>query len=410
MLQFKDSRLGLFVHYSFFDSDRKYEFMRVGVRQDGTMAESLDELADGLDVEDLANAAAAMKAEYVMFTAWHGNMNVLYPSAVMEKWRPGHSSKRDVIADIWHALEAKGIRLMLYVHPCDGHDFSEAEQAKLGWNDGPRYTKWNDFINEFFGELALRYRGKVMGYWFDGGLPPQVDMGIARLRKTVLDIDPAVVIVQNEAFDDNFFRRWADYGCRERINPPYRSYPMQVATVITGEWWANKSFLEWTPELAYQYLVLQASTFGSEGGGVAYATGPYVGGGWEPGVSDFFQRLGQYVDQSKNSILGTIPSQAFVTMPGPLFNIDKASQSKIFRPLIVATDSRDGSKTYIHVLFAPYEKKINLPVPRNGKKFRSARYLATSQPVGFEQDDYGVKLTLSHDQMWLPLDTVIELS
>lgn len=411
MKPFSCLRLGLFVHYVYFDSARWFENQRIGVYPGGRKVASIDELADGFNVADLVSQAVAMNAEYVMFTAWHADMNLLYPSEVMQRYRPGHCSKRDVISELYDALDKHGIQLILYVHPSDGHDFCEEDQSKLGWNDEGLYERWNDFINKVFAELAARYCGKVTGYWFDGGLPDQIRHGIQRLRCTIKKHDPQAVLIQNEAFNDNRFERWADYGCRERINPPYECQPIQVAPVITSEWWANCSILEWTPELAFKYLVLQSSCEGLEGGGVAFSTGPYVGGGWEPGVEEFFGRLGKYVQEYRDAIIGTIPSQAFVTPDRTaLFQIDEHSQSKVFRPLVTATDSSDGAKTYLHILCPPYEKTVRMPIPQNGRVYKSACLFAGGEPVGIRQDGDGVWLTFHEDQMWSSLDTVVVLS
>lgn len=289
---FSGLRLGLFLHYVYFDPERDYYWGPLGRHQHGP-ATTLDDLADGLDVEDIASSAEAMGAEYVIFTAWHADMNLMYPSAVMAHWRPGHAARRDVIGDLLAALHARGIELMLYVHPSDGHDFPEADAAALGWQSPP-YTRWRRFITEIFTELTFRYRGQLLGYWVDGGTPPQIDGALDQLYGEVKALDPGMVVVQNEGLDENSFRRWADDGCREWINPPYPSTDLQSAAVITGAWWAESGLLLWTPELAYRNLVLQAATMGHRGGGVAYSTGPYTGGAWEPGVPEFFAALGRY--------------------------------------------------------------------------------------------------------------------
>ena len=130
---FSDMSLGLFVHYTYVG--RPYEW-GCTTWSDGSPVASLDELADNLDVQDLARTAARMRAQYLQFTAWHANMNVLFPSAVMDRRLPGHASRRDVIGDLIKALRPTGIRLILYIHPSDGHDFSREDQDRVGWNEG----------------------------------------------------------------------------------------------------------------------------------------------------------------------------------------------------------------------------------------------------------------------------------
>lgn len=401
---YSDLRLGLFVHYVYSAPGRE-----LTVAVDGSLPGSLDELAEGFDAEGLARAATDMRAEYVIFTAWHACMNALYPSAVMERFRPGHSAKRDVIADLLRALSARGIALMLYVHPTDGHDFAAEDQAQIGWNEGPAYARWNNFVDAVFEELGARYSGQLLGYWFDGGLSDQVRESVDRFRNTLRRVDPRAVTVQNEGFGpDRWFRRWADYGCqecREGMVDPYKATDLQMALLITDEWWARHGTLILTPEVAYRYAVLQASVHNAEGGGVAYSTGPYMRGGWEPGVERFFRQLGHYMDASAGSVLGTRASRSFVTMPGvPLhFALDKWPGGCI----AVATESMDGARTFVHVLVAPRNRpSVRLQAPADGRLFRQARLLVGGAPVTLAQDASGVTLTVP---AWQPLDTVIEL-
>ena len=128
---FLNMHYGLFVHYSF--PGKKYQYGSTDWI-DGSAIQSLDELADNFDAEDLAQKAAAMRAQYVIFTTSHANMNVLFPSKVMDKYLPGHTSKRDVLTDMIKAVKAKNIRVMFYVHPSDGHDFTKEDQERVGYN------------------------------------------------------------------------------------------------------------------------------------------------------------------------------------------------------------------------------------------------------------------------------------
>lgn len=398
--RFADMRLGLFVHYLFFDAVRSLGGEPIGRRMDGTLIGSLDEQADGLDVENLADAAKTMRAEYVIFTAWHANMNALFPSAVMERWRGGHCSRRDVVAELAEALRRRGIGLMVYVHPSDGHDFSKEEQDHLGWNDAPPHARWNDFINEVFEEMVQRYRGRVLGYWVDGGTPPQFDPSADRLRETIRRADPQAVVVQNEAFTPDRFRRWADLGCREWIREPLHCETLSTAAMITRSWWASHTVAMLTPEVALRSTVVQAAVAGIEGGGAAWAAGPYPGGHWEAGVEDFFARLGRYVDAVAPALFGTKPSESFVTSAGPtsFWQVDWA-----------ATRSADSATTWLHVLRPPVTRELSLPPTKDGRVFREARLLSNGHSVAVRQDATGVTLTLGAGDGWDRLDTVIEM-
>jgi len=155
MAEFQKMKYGFFVHYVW--GGAAYS---ATINKDGSKPAGLDDLADRFDAKQFAADLAAMKVEYVVFTAFHANMNTLYPSKVMDKWLPGHSAKRDLLGDMIKACKEKGIPVLFYTHPRDGHDFTASEQARTGWAAGqspnPDFgkwdrTKWNDFVNEVYG-------------------------------------------------------------------------------------------------------------------------------------------------------------------------------------------------------------------------------------------------------------------
>ena len=71
-----------------------------------------------------------------MVTAWHADMNPIFPSKAMDKYRgPGHSAKRDLLGEMVKAFKAKGIIMFVYIHTSDGHDMQPGDQERLGWNE-----------------------------------------------------------------------------------------------------------------------------------------------------------------------------------------------------------------------------------------------------------------------------------
>ncbi len=385
---FGEMRLGLFVHYTYVG--RPYEW-GCTTWSDGSPVASLDELADNLDVQDLARTAAGMRAQYLQFTAWHANMNVLFPSAVMARRLPGHCSRRDVVGELIEALRPTGIKLILYIHPSDGHDFSRQDQDRVGWNEGPIFSRWNDFVNEVIAEVVDRYGADVAGYWVDGGLPPQVDP--ARLRRTILSRDPQAWLIQNSGLDP----ACVDFGAHESFAEPYAASVWQMNAVISGEWWAKQGFLRTSPEMALKYTVLQAGVPGNTGG-VAWSVGPHPGGRWETGVPEFAERLGGYVRRIETALFGTRPSVAYPTPTG----------TPLRSARIVGTESQDGKTTYLHVLWPPRGKDLLLPAPADGRTLTEAALLGGGK-IGLSRDAIGIKLRLGGGQSWDLVDTVIVL-
>lgn len=382
--------LGLFAHYMFVGKPYKWGSTEWA---NGKLVQSLDELADNLNVQDFADTAETMGAQYVMFTAWHANMNALFPSKTMRRQLPGHCSRRDAIADLIHALKAKHIRTVLYIHPSDGHDLTIEDQDRVGWNDGAPWKRWNDFINELVAEVVARYGKNLSGFYIDGGLPPQVDP--PRLRRTVLAGMPHAWMIQNSGLN----RDLVDFGATEnRMVPPYPPTTWLRCQVITEEWWAMQATCQWSPELAYRYTVLQAAVTGRMGGGVAWSFGPQPGGTWEVGVRGFCQGLGELVRRAGPSLFGTRPSKAWVTTDQPL-------EGRQF----VATESADGKRSYIHLFIPPKGREIVVSAPANGKRFTSAYVLGSGHKIALSETDKGLHLTLGEKDKWDAVDTIIEL-
>ncbi|MFM2199877.1 MAG: hypothetical protein RLZZ505_3309 [Verrucomicrobiota bacterium] len=428
---YRSMKYGFFVHYVWGG-----EAYSATVNKDGTMPAGLDDLADRFDAEGFARDMKAMGVEYVLFTAWHADMNMLYPSKVMEKWRPGHSSKRDLIGDMIKACKSKGVQVLLYTHPRDGHDFTDADMAKTGWHRGegsnPDFnkwdrTKWNDFINESYAELVDRYGNHILGLYLDEGSGAADSYRVVdypRLRKTITGRHPHLLMMQNDY--GNLYT--ADLGNKEifyhnGFNTPdgdqWPSYKIPISIVAGSIFWAafpegkdapaqtsakvgfNK-WIHYTPESMFRYTVLQAGA-NTDGGGVIWAAGPYPGGGWETGVLDRMIKTGELIQPVERAIKNTYPSTSYRTAPG----------SKIADLAWgVATRSIDDKFEYLHVLKAPADgsKILKLPPPADGKKFSKAVLLADGKPVALKQDAGGLSLALPAGASWNPLNTVIALA
>lgn len=156
---FKDAHYGVLIH--FLPGDAK------GL-----------ELLNQFDVDALAGQLEAIGAKYLVFTMGQYSGYYNAPSAALDKlvgYAPGERcSKRDLPLDLHRALNAKGIKLMLYVTCQVGYEDARAQAAfglPQGKQDQPlnfgAVDKWAEVIKEW----SDRYGDKVAGWWFDGGYP-----------------------------------------------------------------------------------------------------------------------------------------------------------------------------------------------------------------------------------------------
>lgn len=397
---FKKMKYGFFVHYVW--GGTAYT---ATINPDGSIPDGLDDLADRFDAARFADDLHSMGVEYVVFTAWHANMNCLWPSPKMNQWLPGHASRRDLLSDMITAVRAKGIRILLYTHPSDGHDLTTAEQMATGWGPTFDYAKWNNFINDIYGDLISRYGNDIEGVYIDehGGNAKYVDY--ARLRKTIKAGNTNLIMLQNDY--GSIYS--CDLGDKE-INSlssdgnTWSAAGIPTVTYIGADWWASRPqgqfALKYSPETIFRYTVLN-SGIKSISGGRAWAAGIYSGHGWEDGILQTMQLVGNYLRPIACSITNTCASTSYVTEPG--VTIQSLSWG-------VATKSTDDRFEYLHVLKPPPGRILTLPPPADHKRFGSARLLANKQRVLLSQNKDGVRLALQRTNVWDRLDTVIELN
>jgi alpha-L-fucosidase len=389
--------MGLFVHYTL----GTYHDGRYGgtwTDPKGKPATDLNAVADALDVKALASVAQGMGAQYVIFTAFHAGMNLLYPSRFWGSVFPNKVSKRDVIGDLADALKAKDIPLILYVHSDDRHDLTEAEQKKLMENgysaqvnltDPPEQRPtidpvWDATYVRLIDEIGLRYGGRIDGYWEDDGWHNGPKVKVVMLKHT-----PDAAIWQNGG--------WSGPPAT-LIGSEQANQQHQWAALVTKEWYANGGKMTRTAREMYQTTVLWAATQGQVNGGIAWSTGPYVNNEWETGVAEAFKKLGQLMHANGKAIYGTIASTSYVTTP--------AAHPKWG----VATDSADGSTVYLHVFNSPKDASLQISKATDGRVFNRATLLSNGKAVGLTATDQGYVLTLPKAEKWSAVDTVLCLA
>lgn len=171
---FRQAQWGVFTHYM---ADTVLK---------GATVESWNETVDHFDVTALAGTLASVGAGYYVITLGQNSGFFCSPNAAYDRIvgiSPSKCSKRDLVADLYDALSAKGIRLMVYL-PSGAPDRDPIAMKALEWKNGkhPRWDtspvkpgeeddrlvafqrKWESVIREW----SERWGEKVCGWWFDG--------------------------------------------------------------------------------------------------------------------------------------------------------------------------------------------------------------------------------------------------
>lgn len=391
---FRQMRYGIFVHNVY----------GLTAWPDGRKDATLDEFANAFDVKAFADQMKSMGVEYVYLTAWHKAMYMLGPNKALEKWLPGHTSKRDLVGEIADALNTRGIKLLIYAHPSDFHDLTKEEQERIGFKvAGPTQNpKVNDFINEVFVDLCARYGKKpnVIGFWWDSwpGNGGCVDM--PRLRKTVLTHFPGAITLSQ-----NFNPQFIDFNSIEAGGPrPLDAMSPQKDNqtfFLMNDWWNGNPHaqLNLKPEEMYRFNLLNVGT--GAPGGMTWAISPLADGktwGENNQPLQVLEALGKLIAPVRPTICNVLPSRNWQLKPGTRWPD---------APAYVAARNPDNTSEYIHVMKAPAERFIDLPKPTD--RFASARLYVNRKPVGMALQGEVLRLTLPPGENWGELDTVIEL-
>ena len=423
LAEFRKMKVGFFAHYVWAGDGGG-----LTIDRNGKSHANMDDFANAFDTKGLADDLAAWQVEYVVFTAWHANINPLFPSETMKKWGlPNHACKRDLLRDVIEACKAKGIKVMLYTHPRDGHDLRGEEPTKTGWAPGsggdPDWTKfdfkkWNDFTNELYAELTERYGKDIIGVYLDEGSSAgdsHLVVDYPRLRQTIKRRNAHLIMVQNYYgtlyscdLGDKEYHHWQEFASRDGGTWPANRMP--VGTCLAPTWWASRpagtNTVVFSAEDMFRYTVLQAGV-NTDGGGVQWAAGPYAGGGWETGIDETMRKVGSYVKPIAESLKGAYASAAFPTQTGAALHSTAWGVRSVTWG--VATDAADGSATYLHVLTPPKSKTLRVGMPANGAVFTKASLLTTGQEIRLQCDPAGYRVALPDDVAWDTLDTVIRL-
>jgi hypothetical protein len=417
--EFLKTKYGFFVHYVWGGDQKK----SLTVGRNGKPLATFDEFANAFDAPRFARDLEKWGVEYVILTAWHYNINPLFPSKTMSKWgMENHTCKRDVLRDVITACKAKGIKVMFYTHPRDGHDLSQEDQVKTGWGgangtdpDWAKFDrkKWNDFNSELYQELITRYGDDIIGIFSDEGSAAGDSWRVVdypRLRRTVKSLQPDLMMEQNW-YGSTYS---LDVGCKEyaywgefanRDGNAWPAWRMPVASIFASNWYASKpageNVVSFKPEEMFRYTILQAGA-NHEGGGVQWAAGNYAGGGWETGVGEAMDQLASYIKPISPALKNVYASTSWPTAQGTRLPDLKWG---------VATRATDDRTEYLHILTPPADgsKTLTLPPPADGRKFEKAVLLAKKKPVALKQDESGLHLQLPEGEAWDKLDTVIAL-
>jgi len=200
-------------------------------------------LVDQCDVDALAGQLETMGAKFFVLTLGQNSGYFNSPNSTYDRitgYAPGERcAKRDLPSDLHRALQAKGIRLMLYL-PCQTPNGDARAQQAFGLPQGRKdqpialafARKWAQVIQEW----SDRYGDKVSGWWFDGGYQHvHFDEAIARVyADAVKHGNPHAIATFNPGVKVIRYTQAEDYTAGE-LNEPFDILP--ASRWLEGSQW-----------------------------------------------------------------------------------------------------------------------------------------------------------------------------
>ncbi len=126
---------------------------------------------DGFDVEGLARQLESVGARYFFITIGQNSGHYLAPNPTYDRLtgiKPSKCSRRDLVSDLYAALNPRGIKLLVYLS--SGSPSAEPQAVKnLDWQDGHfRNREFQQKWEQIIADWSTRWGSKVVGWWFDG--------------------------------------------------------------------------------------------------------------------------------------------------------------------------------------------------------------------------------------------------
>jgi len=273
------------------------------ISQDGThkpYAQAVDEF----DVNRFAQMVAATGAGYVLFTIGHAEAYCPAPLKSWEKYHPGMTTQRDLIAELADALSARGIKLMCYFPAHVVGKYPKASGKEFG-----------QMMTDVMTEFGNRYKEKVAGYWFDGCYQcgeKYPDFSWRKFFNVCKAGNPNRIIALNSWIYPNV-SEWQEYWAGETASPvglpvngtiergPGEGLRYQ-ALLIMEPYWVQEKVEMPEPRFNARDLGDYISQCMKNGGAVTINLGIYQDGSVDPKALNVFKEVRKRIRQSPEGL------------------------------------------------------------------------------------------------------------
>jgi hypothetical protein len=311
--------------------------------------------AGGFDPDHWVDAALAMRADYIIFAAFHSQLGYLKPWTSSVPGSP--VTAHDYLADLITAANAASLRVVVYItsdpsksRPGDCAYLNNAAYRTYSGDPTVDITTpagWADYSYDVVDELITNY-ADLDGLWFDGWDASWDTVG---LFTHIRSVRPDLVLIVNQfkavGFHNEDITAIESYGKQD--DPFFDPATGAWHAPGTGEyvhapldWMFNGDTSPARADLRPQ-IQAQAAIVGA-GFNDVIGLAPQLDGSFIPGALAEVDRLDEYMDWAEESIVGRVAGgYENGIQPGPWS--DGAYGT--------LTSNSTGTTQYLHVLVPP---------------------------------------------------------
>ncbi len=250
---FKEARFGLFMHYGLYSLLGRGEWVQHAEKIPVTEYAKLkdDFTAEKFDADFITDLALAAGMKYVNITTKHHDGFCLFETKTTDFSSVNSPAKRDLVAELAQACDAKGLGLFLYYshgrewkhpHAPNNDQWRQARPEYDPPEPSYKYGEEHDlniyleFMHEQLKELLTQY-GPVAGIWLDGWFTPASgDISKWRLSesyKLIRKLQPQTLISYKWGIGEEDFRAPELSWLKE--NPPEANdRPIEICHHLGG--------------------------------------------------------------------------------------------------------------------------------------------------------------------------------
>ncbi|MBI4325719.1 MAG: alpha-L-fucosidase [Chloroflexi bacterium] len=406
------------------------------IGKDGTIKPFAQAVAD-FPLEPFVEMVEATGAGYVLFTVGHAEPYCPAPLKAWEKHHPGKTTKRDLIAEMADALNAKGIKLMCYF-----------PTHVVGMYPNASSKEFTQMTTDVLKEFGERYGEKVVGYWFDGFYQcseKYPDFSFRDFFMICKSGNPNRIIALNSWIYPNV-TEWQEYWAGETASPvelpvngtnargPGEGLRYQ-SLIIMEPYWVQEKVEMPEPRFNAQALGDYISQCMKNGGAMTINLGIYQDGSVDPRAVNVLKEVRQRLqktsgsadsDGAKTAIHRLVRAAAASEFDfGKVDTGTQDSKAQVMDWISRNRESIEGTRggpfepteqyvslyannmVYVHVLDWAGKNNISLPAVIDRLVIKAS--LLHGPSVRVDQAPWGLLIVVPEDQRPDDIDTIVGL-